>query len=51
MLQQRKTESPPIKRQIARNDEFLKYLKKRMRELEMEEKKFREIVASEKKVN
>jgi hypothetical protein len=41
----------PLKRESIRRNEFLKYLQKRMKELEKEEKKFREIVNKEKKVN
>jgi hypothetical protein len=46
-----------IKRKIAekkddiRYNEFLKYLQKRMKELEREEKKFRDAIIKERKVN
>ncbi len=35
----------------ARHNEFLKYLQKRMRELERDEKKFRETIIKERKIN
>lgn len=50
MIQQPKPNLPP-KRQDSRYNEFLKYLQKRMRELSLEEKKFREMISKEKKHN
>jgi|GEM_PF-5470926 len=41
----------PERRDDARYNEFLKYLQKRMKELERDEKKFREDIIKEKKVN
>jgi len=48
MAEKRKIEA--LHRRVnTRNDEFMKYLQKRMKELEMEEKKFREDIIKERK--
>lgn len=49
MTSKRKTEAD--KKADIRYNEFLKYLQKRMKELEMDEKKFRDAITKERKVN
>jgi hypothetical protein len=48
MEEKRKIEA---KKDDVRYNEFLKYLQKRMKELERDEKRFREAIIKERKVN
>ncbi len=49
MISKRKTNAD--KKTETRYDEFLKYLQKRMKELEQDEKKFRDAIIKERKIN
>lgn len=46
-----KNKSEELKKANPRYNEFLKYIQKRIKELERDEKKFREAVMKERKVN
>ena len=46
-----KRKNDDARKSDIRYNEFLKYLQKRMKELERDEKKFRDAVMKEKKVN
>lgn len=46
-----KTKTDADKKSEIRYNEFLKYLQKRMKELERDEKKFRDAITKERKVN
>jgi hypothetical protein len=49
MTSKRKTDD--ARKSDMRYNEFLKYLQKRMKELERDEKKFRDAITKERKVN
>lgn len=46
-----KTKAAPVKKEELRYNEFLRYLQKRMKELERDEKMFRDAIIKDKKIN
>jgi hypothetical protein len=46
-----KTKAAALKKEEIRYNEFLRYLQKRMKELERDEKMFRDAIIKDKKVN